>query len=67
MDRDGYEVQIALTDADRRILAGVAGLPLVGRYTAGETVLRLVLDPGGYDDFEWGDTPDFDERAPEAP
>ncbi len=47
MARDGYEVQIALTDDDQRILAAVAGLPLVGRYTAGEATLNLVLDPQG--------------------
>ncbi len=53
MDRDSYEVRIALSEADRKILAGVSGLPLVGRYKAGEPTLSLVLDPGDYDDFEW--------------
>ena len=42
-----YEVQIALSEADQRILAPVAGLPLVSRYTAGSATLNLVLDPEG--------------------
>ncbi len=29
-ERDSYEVRIALSEADRKILAGVSGLPLVG-------------------------------------
>ncbi len=44
-ERDSYEVRIALSEADRKILAGVSGLPLVGRYKAGEPTLSLVLDP----------------------
>ena len=53
MARNSYEVKIALTDEDQKILAGVSGLPLVARYHAGEATLSLVLDPGDYDDFEW--------------
>ncbi len=53
VDRDSYEVRIALSEEDRKILAGVSGLPLVGRYKAGDKTLSLVLDPGDYDDFEW--------------
>ena len=53
MARNDYEVRIALTKQDQKILAAVAGLPLVAKYKAGESVLRIVLDPGDYDDFEW--------------
>ncbi len=45
VDRDSYEVRIALSEEDRKILAGVSGLPLVGRYKAGDKTLSLVLDP----------------------
>ena len=47
MARNDYEVQIDLTEDNQRILAAVAGLPLVARYTAGSATLNLVLDPEG--------------------
>ena len=47
MARDDYEVQIDLTEDNQRILAPVAGLPLVARYKAGSATLNFVLDPQG--------------------